>query len=163
MVDSNGSPVPVRSSSGPNRTTLGVGLGLGIPLAFALVGVGLWCCLRRRRRPRRIAPAQVVEPGKEVIGTSAIPRKAVPAQVAQVPSPLSQTTMAMSVSERMDVFPVPVSPRAPAPAPREHEVSSEALSRELPGQSRSPPPDYSQAPASQPMQVYGQGQRWEMG
>jgi hypothetical protein len=75
-----------------------------------------------------------------------------------------QTTEVTGESEeRMDGFLVPVSPSSPVSAPREHEVSGEALSRELPGQSRSPPPDYSQAAAPYPGQVHGQGQRWELG
>jgi len=45
-------------------------------------------------------------------------------------------------------------------------MSGQSLSKELPAQSRSPPPIYSQAAASHSglgEQIYGQGHRWELG
>lgn len=164
ILDSNGTPLPPVSNSGPNKTILGVGLGLGIPLALGIVGFGLWLCLRRRRRTQPTVPAQVVEPGMEVVGTSAIPRKAVP---THRPSPHIQNTEIMAEGEeRTDTFPVPVSPSSPVLVNGEQEVSGEGLVRELPGQSQTPPPDYSQAAVSQPgstEQAHGQGRRWELG
>lgn len=141
-----------------------MGLGLGIPLALAIMALGLWFCLRRRRRRQPAVTIQVAEPGMEVVGSSAILRKDVS---TQGPSSQIQTREIIGASEeRMDTFLVPVSPSLPVSTPTEHEVSGEGLSMELPGQSRSPPPNYSQASASQPRsggQVYGEGHRWELG
>jgi hypothetical protein len=116
------------------------------------------------------APDQVVLPAA-AMAPSPIPRKAVP---AQIPSPLSQTTeltgegVRRELSAReMNTFPSPMSPGSPVTMPREYEMSGEGQAGELPGQARSPPPDYPHAVARQPGlggQAPGQvGEpRWEL-
>ena len=67
----------------------------------------------------------------------------------------------------MNPFPPPVSPSSPVVMPGEHEMSGKGRQGELPGQARSPLPDYSHAmgyQAGSGGQAHGQvrEQRWEL-
>lgn len=170
------------SNSGSNNIALGIGLGVGLTLAIVIVGLGLWLCVRRKRTfptagesqlpaQEPVVPHQEVKPVVGGGGTAQISRKAVASQRDQSKSPESQTTELMAEGVRRELsgrdvrsFPV-IPPSSPISLPGEHEVSGEGLSRELPGQSRSPPPGYSHAAAPQPElegQSYGQDARWEL-
>jgi len=169
-VNAAGSAVPAPSSDrNINTLALGLGLGIGVPLALAVAGFGIWMCIRRKRR-RQPNPNDVPIPpmvDRPASSQSPIPRKPVATasrtqSLASVPG--TRELGGQGIHPELGgtgLHPFPdLGPSPPVLVSGQHELHGVGRQTELPGQPRSPPPQYYQAAIS-PGTPTGRD-RWEL-